>query len=66
MNLTSRVDHPSNTSSLKRCPSCEMPATAGSWYCGSCGCDLSPQSEFSWHEDRFGVFTIGRFGWEAG
>ena len=43
-----------------------MPATAGSLYCGSCGCDLSPQSEFSWHEERLGLLPIGHFSWETG
>jgi hypothetical protein len=42
-----------------------MPATAASRYCGSCGCDLSPQSEYSWQEDRLGRWPIGSLSWET-
>lgn len=63
MNLKTSVNH--SKSSLKKCPSCETPASAASLYCGSCGCDLSPQSDFSWHEDRLGLWPVGSFSWEA-
>lgn len=65
MNLTSRVEKSSPTT-LQKCPSCEMPATASSSYCGYCGRDLSPQSEYCWHEDDHGFLPWRALGLEAG
>lgn len=43
-----------------------MPATASSSYCGYCGRDLSPQSEYCWHEDDHGFLPWRALGLEAG